>query len=225
LPHEVVTTQHDMDDSNSVQSVSVMDVDRSPFAAPAQSLTDGVSSGEAMQPSRAASPGSLPQTLSRPTSGSAFRSPASWFNRTTSSTTGNNPKHSLLAMVPSQPLSRPTASAPPSPASHLQPPTIPALDDLKQTEEFSTLAAAPVSSTAPVSPVSAAAQPAGQDQDQNPESDSKVDAVKQEGAEPSASKKAKRDKRLRKTEANMRWQLMRKLADISADVELLNHEV
>ena len=30
---------------------------------------------------------------------------------------------------------------------------------------------------------------------------------------------------MRKTEANMRWQLMRKLADISADVELLNHEV
>ncbi|KAL0051058.1 hypothetical protein WJX82_001222 [Trebouxia sp. C0006] len=143
-----------------------MAVDRSPFAAPAQSsersLTDGVNSGEAMQPSRAASPGSLPQTLSRPPSGSAFRSPASWFNRTTSSTTGSNPKHSLLAMVPSQPLSRPTASAPPSPASHLQPPTIPALDDLKQTEELSTLAAAP---------------------------------------------------------------LMRKLADISADVELLNHEV
>ena len=218
-----------MDDSNSVQSVSVMALDRSPFAAPAQSsersITDGVNSGEAMQPSRAASPGSLPQTLSRPTSGPAFRSPASWFNRTTSSTTGSNPKHSLLAMVPSQPLSRPTASAPPSPASHLQPPTIPALDDLKQTEEFSTLAAAPVSSTAPVSPVSAAAQPAGQNQ--NPESDSKVDAVKQdaEGAEPSASKQAKKYKRLRKTEATMRWQLMRKLADISADVELLNHEV
>ena len=128
-------------------------------------------------------------------------------------------------MVPSQPLSRPAASAPPSPASHLQPPTIPALDDLKQTEELSILAGVPVSSTTPVSPVSAAAQPAGQDQ--NPESDSKVDAVKQdpEGAEPSASKQAKRDKRLRKTEASMRWQLMRKLADISADVELLNHEV
>ncbi|KAL0026079.1 hypothetical protein WJX79_007769 [Trebouxia sp. C0005] len=143
-----------------------MAVDRSPFAARTQSLegnlTDGVSSGEALQPSRAASPGSLPQTQSRPASGPAFRSPASWFNRTTSSANGSNPKHSLLAVVPSQPLSRPIASAPPSPASHLQPPTIPALDDLKQTEEFSTLAAAP---------------------------------------------------------------LMRKLADISADVELLNHEV
>jgi len=224
-----VTTQHDMDDSNGVQSVSVMAVDRSPFAAPAQStersVTDGVNSGQSVQPSRAASPGSLPQTLSRPTSGPAFRSPASWFNRTTSSATGSNPKHSLLAMVPSQPLSRPTASAPPSPASHLQPPTIPALDDLKQTEDFTTLAAAPTSSTAPASPLSAAAQPAGWSQ--KPESDSKVDAVKQdpEGAQPSASKQAKRDKRLRKTEANMRWQLMRKLADISADVELLNHEV
>ncbi|KAL0031566.1 hypothetical protein WJX77_007539 [Trebouxia sp. C0004] len=206
-----------------------MAVDRSPFAAPAQnserSVTDGVNSGEALHPSRAASPGSLPQTLSHPTSGPAFRSPASWFNRTTSSATGSNPKHSLLAMVPSQPLSRPTQSAPPSPASHLQPPTIPALDDLKHTEEFSTLPAAPVCSTAPASPVLAAAQPAGQNQ--NTESDSKVDAGKQdpEGAELAASKQAKRDKRLRKTEANMRWQLMRKLAEISADVELLNHEV
>ena len=40
-----------------------------------------------------------------------------------------------------------------------------------------------------------------------------------------AQKQAKRDKRLRKTEASMRWQLMRKLANISADVEMLNHEV
>lgn len=213
-----------MDDSNSVQSVSVMVIDRSPFAAPEQSseksVTDGVNSGVALQPPRAASPGSLPQTQSRPTNGPAFRSPASWFNRT-SSATGSHHKHSLLAMVPSQPLSRPTASAPPSPASHLLPPAIPALDGMKQTEELSTSAAAPVSSTAPGSPASAA--PAGQ----NPESDSKVDAVKQdpEGAKPSASKQAKRDKRLRKAEANMRWQLMRKLADISADVELLNHEV
>ena len=37
--------------------------------------------------------------------------------------------------------------------------------------------------------------------------------------------KQKEIKFLRKTEASMRWQLMRKLADISADVELLNHEV
>ena len=127
-------------------------------------------------------------------------------------------------MVPSQPLTRPTASAPPSPPSHLQPPTIPALDQLKQNHASATLPAAPAS-TAATEPTSTALQLGDQPAalSQKPESDSNADTGKQQ--EPDVSKQAKRDKRLRKTEANMRWQLMRKLADISADVELLNHEV
>lgn len=216
-----------MDSSNTAQNLSVTACEKSPFASSTQSperMVADVPTSQALQLSGPASPGNLPQTGSRPATASAFRSPASWFNRTSSPASGSNPKHSLLAMVPSQPLTRPTASAPPSPPSHLQPPTIPALDQLKQNNASATLPAAPAS-TAATEPISAALQIGDQSAapSQKPESDSNADTAKQQ--EPDASKLAKRDKRLRKTEANMRWQLMRKLADISADVELLNHEV
>ena len=51
------------------------------------------------------------------------------------------------------------------------------------------------------------------------------DAKHEQQAEATDEKQMKRDKRMRKTEAKMRWQLMRRLANISSDVELLNHEV
>ena len=42
---------------------------------------------------------------------------------------------------------------------------------------------------------------------------------------PSGPKQACRQRRERQVQTKQRWQLKRKLADISADVELLNHEV
>lgn len=224
-----------MDNMNIGQELPSASTDRSPFASEAHALSAAVATGspssQGLQPSQAASPASLPQTQSRLATGQGFRSSASWFNRTTNSASGSDPKHSLLAMVPSQPLTRPTASAPPSPASQLQPPTIPVLDELKQPEPASLLGA-PASMLAAPGQLVSAAQPGDQsaEQSQQPKASINAQGEQQEqqeanDAEASESKQAKRDKRLRKTEANMRWQLMRKLADISADVELLNHEV
>ena len=187
--------------------------------------------------SPAASPRSSPAAQSRPGSASVLRSPVSWFNRTTSSSGSGNPKHSLLAMVPSQPLSRPTGSASPSPAGQLQPPSIPALEQLKQSEALSSIPELPASlAAAAEQPGAAAAEQPGAAPAPSSQSDAshlrpESGAATNDKGELHASqlsraqKQAKRDKRLRKTEASMRWQLMRKLANISADVEMLNHEV
>ena len=204
-------------------------VDETPFAAPATNTvsTDGAHTSQEVQAARAVSPGSLP---SRPASAHGFRSPSSWFNRTSSSPNSGHPKHSLLAMVPSQPLNRPLGSAPPSPASQMQPPSLPALQQSKQPQRSASMADAPVPS--PVSPqTSPQAGPAAAPSHAQPASpehadaDAGADAQNDQGIKISDAKQEKRDRRMRKTEANMRWQLMRRLADISSDVELLNHEV
>ena len=170
------------------------------------------------QAPRAVSPHTLP---SRPVSAQGFRSPSSWFNRTSSSASSGHLKHSLLDMVPSQPLSRPISSAPPSPASQLQPPTVPALEQLKQQPGSAKVTEA--SAPSPVSPpTSAQKEPAAEFAEGAKGS---KDAKHEQRAEATDEKQMKREKRMRKSEANMRWQLMRRLADISSDVELLNHEV
>ena len=212
----------------------------SPFAAQAHSLA----AATAAPVSSAASP------LAGGVAGPVFKSPASWFQRSNpSATTSSTVKHSLLAMIPSRPLSRPSSAAPPSPARNLQPPSIPALDQAKQSP----------SPKATVSTLSALPQPAMQQQQQQPQQQQQqqpqlqqqpqqqqqdaADVGQQEeaGAEQGnpmlavqsqpetdpqlASKKARRDRRIQKTAASMHWQLMKRLAEISTDVEVLNHEV
>ena len=190
----------------------------SPFASqvsnPSNVSAEGVSMAQESQATRAMSPNNLP---SRPASAQGFRSPSSWFNRTSSSTSSGHLKHSLLDMVPSQPLNRPLSSAPPSPASQLQPPTIPALEQLKQRPDSASMAEA--SAPSPVSPQTSALK------DPADGAEGSKDAKHEQQAEATDEKQMKRDKRMRKTEAKMRWQLMRRLANISSDVELLNHEV
>ena len=189
----------------------------SPFASEVPNPTivpeEGVSMAQESQAPRAVSPNTLP---SRPASAQGFRSPSSWFNRTSSSTSSHL-KHSLLDMVPSQPLNRPISSAPPSPASQLQPPTIPALEQLKQRPGSAKVAEA--SAPSPVSPQTSLQKEPAEG------AEGSKDAKLEQKAEATDEKQMKRDKRMRKTEAKMRWQLMRRLADISSDVELLNHEV
>lgn len=222
-----------MEDVKAGQDLMEAAEDRSAFAPQVQgstaAVTQGLLVGQGLQVPRAASPGSVSATGPRSATSPALRSPASWFNCSTSSAGGSHIKHSLLAMVPSQPLTRPTASASPSPVGQLQPPTIPALDQLKQPETTGKL---PASSTVSASQLPVAPHLEDQAAAQNHRSaaDGNIEADNQQSdvlnnAQASDSKRMKRDKRMRKTEANMRWQLMRKLADISADVELLNHEV
>lgn len=165
--------------------------------------TESASMVQELQAPRALSPSTL---LSRPVSAQGFRSPSSWFNRTSSTTSSGHLKHSLLDMVPSQPLSRPISPAPPSPASQLQPPTIPAPSPV------SPLVSTPKESAAVLEGNAEHAEGSKQPQGE-------------QGTETMDEKQTKRNKRMRKTEAKMRWQLMRRLADISSDVELLNHEV
>ena len=190
----------------------------SPFASqvsnPSIVPAEGVNMAQESQAPWAVSPNTLP---SRPASAQGFRSPSSWFNLTSSSTSSGHLKHSLLDMVPSQPLNRPISSAPPSPASQLQPPTIPSLEQL--TQPRGSIKVAEASAPSPVSPqTSALKEPAeGAEGSKGAKHEQKTEATDE--------KQMKRDKRMRKTEANMRWQLMRRLADISSDVELLNHEV
>lgn len=194
----------------------------SPFAsqvAPATTLPAAdVTMAQESQAPRAVSPNTLP---SRPASAQGFRSPSSWFNRTSSSTSSGHLKHSLLDMVPSQPLNRPISSAPPSPASQLQPPTIPALEQLKQGSGSARLAEAPAPS--PMSPQTSAPKELAAEHAEGAQGTK--DAKQEQVAGLTDEKRMKKDRRMRKTEANMRWQLMRRLADISSDVELLNHEV
>ena len=189
----------------------------SPFASqvsnPSIVPVEGVNMALESQAPTAVSPNTLP---SRPASAQGFRSPSSWFNRTSSSTSSGHLKHSLLDMVPSQPLNRPISSAPPSPASQLQPPTIPAL---QLTQPQGSMKMAEASAPSPVSPQTSALKEPAEG------AEGSKGAKHEQKAEARDEKQMKRDKRMRKTEANMRWQLMRRLADISSDVELLNHEV
>lgn len=194
----------------------------SPFASQVSHASilpaEDVTMAQESQAPRAVSPNTLP---SRPASAQGFRSPSSWFNRTWSSTSSGHLKHSLLDMVPSQPLNRPISSAPPSPASQLQPPTIPALEQLKQRPGSAIVAEAPAPS--PVSPQTSAPKELAAEHAEGAQGSK--DAKQEQGAGATDEKRIKKDRRMRKTEANMRWQLMRRLADISSDVELLNHEV
>lgn len=173
-----------------------------------------------LQAPRALCPSTLPI---RPVSAQGFRSPSSWFNRTSSSTSSGHLKHSLLDMVPSQPLIRPLSSAPPSPASHLQPPTIPALEQLKPRPGSASMVEPPAA--LPVSAQISAPQGPAADHEASARLAEGSKAQRDQKAEATNEKKLNRDRRMRKTEAKMRWQLMRRLADVSSDVELLNHEV
>lgn len=215
-----------MGDASGTQGLSGSMANTSPFASQGpEASTDGTEGAKVareIQAPRSASPASLP---GRPASAQGFRSPSSWFNRTSSSTSSGHPKHSLLAMVPSQPLNRPIGSAPPSPAGPLQPPTIPALDQLKQPSG----SASPAQVAPPLQQVSAPKDPATaptKDQEVHAEqAEASKDLQPGQTSEANQAKQLKRDRRMRKTEASMRWQLMRRLAEISSDVELLNHEV
>lgn len=167
--------------------------------------------------------------------GQTRKSPASWF-QLSGTPTGTSPtvKHSLLAMVPSQPLSRPSSATPPSPAPKLQPPSItaftqPALPVPAASEPASAAASVPQQDSKEqqqhtASPTRAVAK---QEQQASPQQGDPV-AIGQsqhETEQQISNKKLRRDKRIQKTAATMHWQLMRRLADISTDVEMLNHEV
>ena len=201
----------------------------SPFASPAIEVStrspESISMAQEGQVPRGVSPGSLP---SRPASAQGYRSPSSWFNCTSSSTSSGHPKHSLLAMVPSQPLNRPLGSAPPSPASQLQPPSLPALESSKQPSNIPSLAAAlapsPVSPKVVV-PTETSAVPNDAKAVSTEVAEASKDIQDKQSVAADSTRQLKRDRRMRKTEASICWQLMRRLADISSDVELLNHEV
>lgn len=166
--------------------------------------------------------------------GQTFKSPASWFQRSTPTGTSSAVKQSLLAMVPPQPLTRPSSATSPSPARSLQPSSLPELAQPK--------VPSPADRT---KPSAAEAEQANKQQQQpqiqtgpdtttleqadeaDPQQGSPVLSLQaqQEDEQQLAKKQLRRDKRIQKTAASMHWQLMRRLADISTDVEMLNHEV
>ena len=170
------------------------------------------------------------------TTGPAFKAPASWFQRSSTPTgTSSTVKHSLLAMVPSQPLSRPSSATPPSPAGNLQPPSIPALVQTKLPSAavpeivFGSPAVLEEDTKAQVQQLAAVPGTLVQAQADavRPQQDIAVRPAQspQETEQQIADKKLRRDKRVHKTAASMHWQLMRRLAEISTDIEMLNHEV
>lgn len=215
-----------MDDAAAVET----DTERS--SVPPQTVSSeltNTTAGTATGPSAAA-------PVDHVTTDSVVKGPPSWFQRSSTPTgTSSTVKHSLLAMVPSQPLSRPSSATPPSPARNLQPPSIPAFAQTKLpsptlpetvagSHAVSEQDAKPqMQQQATVPGMSAQAQ----EDTAHPEQDNAVKTIQsqQETEQQIADKTLRRDRRVQKTAASMHWQLMRRLAEISTDVEMLNHEV
>lgn len=155
-------------------------------------------------------------------------SPATWFQRSVAPAgPSSHVKHSLLAMVPSQPLSRPSSATPPSPAQNMQPPSLPALTQPKLPS--------PAVAEDAISQLPVPQQAPGAQQQQRSTSAAAPEIAQpatghaclsqQDSGQQAVNKKRRRERRIQKTAAAMQWQLKRRLADISTDVEMLNHEV
>ena len=209
-----------MDDAAAVET------DKERSSVPPQTVSSELTNTTAATGPSAAAP------VDHVTTGSVVKGPPSWFQRSSTPTgTSSTVKHSLLAMVPSQPLSRPSSATPPSPARNLQPPSIPALAQTKLPSP--TVTGSPAVSEQDAKPqVQQQATVPGilaqaQEDTAHLEQDNAAKTIQsqQETEQQIADKTLRRDKRVQKTAASMHWQLMRRLAEISTDVEMLNHEV